>query len=57
MKRLQDDNGKGLPKDFQEKKDSLGMTLIRNFSQQLNADYDFDSSNGGTVFAIKFSKN
>lgn len=48
------DNGKGLPKDY-DSSTSLGMTLIHNLSQQIDADLSI-SSQGGTCFEILFSK-
>ncbi len=51
------DNGVGFPKDFiVEESDSLGMTLIRVISNQLNAIHTFDSSTKGTVFVLEFEK-
>ncbi len=51
------DNGIGLPDDFNKKQDSLGMSLINTLSAQLEADYNFDSSDDGTVFSLLFTEN
>ncbi len=51
------DNGKGLPDDLQpEMSDTLGMNLIDNFAQQLEADWEIGSDNG-TYVQLRFSKN
>ncbi len=50
------DNGVGLPDDFDRKKKSLGMNLIRTLTNQLNADYNFRSSEEGASFAMQFRK-
>ena len=50
------DNGVGLPDDFNSKKKSLGMNLIRTLTNQLGADYNFRSSDKGTTFAMQFTK-
>jgi nitrate/nitrite-specific signal transduction histidine kinase len=49
------DNGVGLPEGFDiEKKESLGMTLIRNFMRQLEADGEMGSDNGAYIrFSFK----
>lgn len=48
------DNGVGLPKEFSSgEKDSLGMTLINNFAQQLEADWELGSKDG-TFIDITF---
>lgn len=51
------DNGKGLPDDLDpEVSDTLGMSLIDNFSRQLEAEYEMGSENGTYLnlrFAIK----
>src|SRR5699024_4654750 len=50
------DNGCGLPMDFSlDNANSLGMTLIRNFMEQLEADWTI-STEGGTVISISFSR-
>lgn len=50
------DNGIGLPDDY-EKKDSLGITLIKSLTKQLEADLEI-SNNNGSKFEITFtSKN
>jgi two-component sensor histidine kinase len=50
------DNGVGLPDDFNSKKKSLGMNLIRTLTSQLDAEYNFSSSGKGTTFAMQFTK-
>jgi PAS domain S-box-containing protein len=41
------DNGRGLPEEFDiNDKESLGMTLIENFAQQLEAEWELGSDNG-----------
>lgn len=49
------DNGIGLPEGFDiEKKESLGMTLIRNFIRQLEADGEMGSDDGAYIrFSFK----
>lgn len=47
------DNGKGLPDDFDEESNSLGMTLIKVFTQQIGGDLNFDSAEG-TIVTVKF---
>lgn len=50
------DNGSGLPKDFNPKNNStLGMHLISVLSSQLGADYNFDSTDAGCCFTLRFS--
>lgn len=53
------DNGKGLPRDFdKENTSSLGLQLINVLSKQMNARYDYYSSEaGGTSFEIEFEKS
>lgn len=49
------DNGTGLPDDFKESKNSsLGLTLIRVLSEQLNGQYSYKSSSEGTSFSLQF---
>ena len=49
------DNGIGLPEEFElGKRDSLGMTLINNFLQQLEADWEVGVDDG-TYFGLEFS--
>lgn len=49
------DNGGGLPEKFMpEKQDTLGMNLIRNFAQQLEAELKLGTDNG-TYIDLKFS--
>ena len=51
------DNGKGLPDDLQpEISDTLGMNLIDNFAQQLEAEWEIGSDDG-TYVQLRFSKN
>ncbi len=53
------DNGKGLPQDFQELQsgESLGLKLIDTLSKQLEAEYTYQSmDNGGTQFSLAFEK-
>lgn len=50
------DNGKGLPEDLDpQTTNSLGLQLIETLSQQLEADYRFNSENG-TTFNMTFEK-
>lgn len=45
------DNGSGIPKNIDlSKSNSLGMTLVNNFSEQLKADLDIKSDRNGTRF-------
>lgn len=46
------DNGKGLPKDF-EQSDSLGITLIKNLSNQIDAEL-LIKNGAGSCFEIAF---
>jgi len=47
------DNGIGLPGDFEtRKKSSIGMNLIESLTNQLNADYKYESSTEGTAFTL-----
>ncbi len=52
------DNGKGLPADFDvENSDSLGFTLIKQFTNQLEGTYEFKCPpKGGTSFYLSFDK-
>jgi len=48
------DNGIGIPEDFDIKEsDSLGLTLINNFIQQLEADWEIVNDNG-TLMSLNF---
>jgi len=48
------DNGVGLPQDFDKTSNkSLGMTLVRNLSKQLDADFTFMNDKGAT-FSLQF---
>lgn len=52
------DNGVGLPKHFViTDSGSLGMSLIDVLSQQLDASYEYNSSEQGTVFTIQFERD
>lgn len=52
------DNGVGLPDDFDSSDtSSLGLNLIDVLSQQLAADYKYESCNEGTLFTIRFKKD
>ena len=48
------DNGVGLPEDFEERKGSLGMNLIGTLTNQLDGEYTFNSTDGGTKFTLEF---
>lgn len=51
------DDGKGLPKDINEKKlDSLGLTLVDALVQQLDGELELDSSTEGTTYTIIFKR-
>lgn len=51
------DNGTGLPEKFSpEEQDTLGMNLIQNFAQQLEAELELGTDNG-TYIDLKFSVN
>ncbi|WP_445665574.1 sensor histidine kinase [Fodinibius sp. AD559] len=50
------DNGVGLPDDFNSSGRTLGMDLIETLSDQLDADYNFSSSEKGTTFSMQFQK-
>lgn len=50
------DNGVGLPDDFDSERESLGMNLIKTLTNQLNAEYNFRSSEKGTTFSMQFLK-
>ncbi|MEL7833820.1 PAS domain S-box protein [Fodinibius sp. Rm-B-1B1-1] len=52
-----EDNGRGLPENFSiSESDSLGFSLIKQLTQQLDADLDLHSETG-TTFTITFSRN
>jgi two-component sensor histidine kinase len=53
-----EDNGKGLPSDFDpQQMDSLGTTIIRLLVQQIKGELNYKSSPGkGTIFTVKFKK-
>lgn len=50
------DNGKGIPRNFHpETKDSLGMTIIRSLSEQLDGTFTFTGEPGkGTLATVTF---
>ncbi|MTI86885.1 MAG: PAS domain S-box protein [Balneolaceae bacterium] len=49
------DNGVGLPQNFSvENSSTLGMKLVDVLSQQLEAEFEYDSGDFGTHFAIRF---
>lgn len=50
------DDGVGLPNDFNSREGSLGMNLIETLTSQLDADYNFSSSEKGTTFSMQFQK-
>ncbi len=50
------DNGVGLPADFEDRKGSLGMNLINTLTNQLEGNYKFESSEEGTTFTLEFDK-
>jgi len=52
------DNGKGLPEGFPDvvKTNSLGLELIETLSQQLKADYIYETVSGETHFTLTFEK-
>ncbi len=50
------DNGCGLPVDFNlNKTESLGITLIKTLSSQLDAQMNFSSTSNGTTFELNFT--
>lgn len=52
------DNGIGLPKNYDEKKqNSLGIYLVNTLGQQLEADVNVDSGTWGTSFSFSFTKS
>ena len=53
-----EDNGVGLPHEFDiTRSDSLGVHLIDTLSQQLDAEYHYDSLQGkGTHFTLRFER-
>lgn len=48
------DDGSGLPEKNTQEKATLGMDLIRKFSQQLDAELSIDSGSKGTSFSLLF---
>jgi len=52
------DDGIGLPKDFDSKKqNSLGIYLVNTLGEQLEADVNVDSGEWGTSFSFAFTKS
>jgi len=55
------DNGKGLPKNFndtfQNNPQGLGIKLISTLAEQLEAAYNYKSCDNGTVFMLEFKKS
>lgn len=53
------DNGNGLPEDFSTSKESksLGMQLISTLSNQLSAEYSYETVDGETSFTLQFRKS
>lgn len=48
------DNGSGIPEDFDIKQsNSLGMIIVHNFTEQMNADLHIDSDSTGSRFTFK----
>lgn len=47
------DNGKGLPDNWQQNNNSLGMELIKSLSEQIDGMHQFKNDNG-LVFNLKF---
>lgn len=48
------DNGSGIPKDFNiTRGNSLGMIIIQNITEQMNADLTIESSNTGSRFIFE----
>jgi len=51
------DNGCGLPPDFSlDNTNSLGMTIIHNFLEQLDADWTVKTE-GGTIISFSFNRS
>jgi|AntRauTorckE6833_2_1112554.scaffolds.fasta_scaffold00673_14 PAS domain S-box-containing protein len=58
MKLTISDDGNGLPEDFDPaKSDSLGLTLIKMLSEQIQANYFYQSDSDGTSFNLLFKKD
>ncbi len=52
------DNGVGLPKDFETKKNhSLGIKLIEGISWQLRGELSYNTSEKGSIFEVLFIKS
>jgi len=53
------DNGKGLPEDFNPKgrEETLGLELIETLASQLKADYTYRSLKKGAQFTLTFERN
>ncbi|PHS62914.1 MAG: hypothetical protein COB12_10040 [Flavobacterium sp.] len=57
LKLVVSDNGVGLPENFSiENTTSLGYKLIRSFSQKLEADFNIESTNKGTLITLIIKK-
>lgn len=57
MKLTISDNGNGLPDGFDPaKSDSLGLTLIKMLTEQIKANYFYQSNSDGTSFNLLFKK-
>lgn len=51
------DNGIGIPEDFEIKKNqTLGLNLIDTLAKQLDAEYNYNSTELGTSFNIQFER-
>lgn len=51
------DNGKGLPKKNKDEKGTgLGFDIIKKLCRQLQATYNYSSSQSGTTFSLKFKQ-
>ncbi|MEX0722526.1 MAG: histidine kinase dimerization/phosphoacceptor domain -containing protein [Gracilimonas sp.] len=58
IKLIIEDNGKGLPDDFDPKgrEETLGLELINTLASQLDADYTYKSLEKGAQFTISFQR-
>lgn len=49
------DNGVGLPEGFNiDEQTSLGMTLLKAFTQQIDGELEYESDSNGTYFSVHF---
>lgn len=49
------DNGVGFPTDIDpDRPNSLGLTLVKTLSQQIDGSYEFESTESGTSFKLQF---